>query len=55
MPTLAWLAIPVVALLLAVLWAVWASRSRPRAQTHQSLEEHRRFKAAFEAGRDDEP
>jgi len=45
---LVWLAIPAVALVLAVLWVVWSNRSRPRADTHQTLEEHRRFRQAFE-------
>ncbi len=49
MSPLAWLAIPVVALVLGVLWALWTSRTRPRADTHQTLEEHARFKAAFES------
>lgn len=48
MAALAWLAIPVVALLLAVAWVMWASRERPRADTHETVEEHERFKAAFE-------
>jgi hypothetical protein len=38
----------VVAVVLAVLWVAWSSRSRPRADTHETLEEHRRFRAAFE-------
>ena len=48
MSPLAWLAIPVVALVLGVLWAVWTSRTRPRANTHETLEEHARFKAVFD-------
>ncbi len=48
MESLVWLAIPLVALTLGVLWALWASRTRPRADTHQTLEEHARFKAAFD-------
>lgn len=48
MTALAWLAIPVVALLLAVLWVLWASRERPRAETHETMQEHERFKAAFD-------
>jgi hypothetical protein len=52
MSALVWLTIPVLALLLAVLWVAWASRSRPRADTHETLEEHRRFRAAFESPRD---
>ena len=51
MTTLAWLAIPLVALVLAVLWALWASRTPPRAGTHETLEEHERFKAAFDPER----
>jgi cytochrome c-type biogenesis protein CcmH/NrfF len=51
MTALAWLAIPVVALLLAVLWVMWASRERPRADTHDTVEEHERFKRAFDSGR----
>ena len=43
MSALAWLAIPVVALLLAVLWVMWSSRELPRADTHESLEEHERL------------
>jgi HAMP domain-containing protein len=48
MTALAWLAIPVVALALAVLWVLWASRERPRAETHETMQEHERFKAAFD-------
>jgi hypothetical protein len=40
-----------VALALAVLWVVWTSRARPRADTHETLEEHARFKAAFDPER----
>lgn len=49
MSPLVWLAIPVAALLLAVLWVAWASRARPRADTHETVEAHQRFRAAFEA------
>jgi sensor domain CHASE-containing protein len=49
--SLVWLAIPLVALALAVLWVVWTSRARPRADTHETLEEHARFKAAFDPER----
>jgi len=48
MPALAWLAIPVVAVLLATLWVMWASRTRPRVGVRESLGEHERFKAAFD-------
>lgn len=52
MSALLWLTIPVAALVLAVLWVAWSSRKRPRADTHETLEEHRRFLAAFQAPRD---
>jgi hypothetical protein len=45
---LAWLAIPVAGLVLGILWAVWTSRTRPRADTHETLQDHARFKAAFD-------
>jgi hypothetical protein len=48
MSALAWLAIPVVALVLAVAWVAWSGRERPRVDTHDSLLAHQRFKAAFE-------
>ena len=51
MSSLVWLAIPLVALVLAVLWVIWTSRTRPRADTHETLEEHARFKAAMEPKR----
>lgn len=47
-PALAWLTIPLVALVLALLWVAWATRTRPRADTHETMAEHRRFRAAFE-------
>jgi len=52
MSALVWLTIPVVALVLAVLWVAWSNRARPRADTHETLEEYRRFQAAFEPPRD---
>lgn len=58
MSSLVWLAIPLVALVLAVLWVVWTSRTRPRADTHETVEEHARFKAAMDPeryGRPDRP
>ena len=53
MSPLVWLAIPVGALALGVLWALWASRTPPRADTHETLAEHDRFKRAFDDGRRD--
>jgi hypothetical protein len=38
----------VVALVLAVAWVAWAGRERPRADTHDTVLAHERFKAAFE-------
>lgn len=52
MSALVWLTIPVVALLLAMLWVAWASRTRPRADTHETVEAHRRFRAAFDSHHD---
>ena len=48
MSALVWLAIPAVALVLAVLWVAWSNRVRPRADTHETVEAHRRFRKAFE-------
>ena len=48
MSALAWLAIPVVAVILAMLWVTWATRTRPPVDVHDSLEERERFKAAFD-------
>jgi hypothetical protein len=52
MSSLVWLTIPLVALLLATAWVAWASRPRPRADTHETVEAHRRFRAAFDSHRD---
>ena len=54
MSALVWLTIPVGALLLALLWVAWATRTRPRADTHDTVEAHRRFRAAFDAHRPDD-
>jgi len=48
---LIWLTIPVGALLLALVWVAWATRTRPRADTHETVAAHRRFRAAFDAHR----
>lgn len=47
MSALVWLSIPAAALVLAVLWVTWTSRTRPRADTHETVEAHERFRAAF--------
>jgi hypothetical protein len=54
MSALVWLTIPVGALLLALLWVAWATRTRPRADTHDTVAAHRRFQAAFDAHRPQE-
>ncbi len=51
MSALVWLTIPVGALLLALLWVAWATRTRPRADTHDTVAAHRRFQAAFDTHR----
>ncbi|WP_198045543.1 hypothetical protein [Kitasatospora mediocidica] len=48
MAALAWLGIPVVAGLVAVLWAAWAARPPRATGDGASLAEHQRFKAAME-------
>jgi hypothetical protein len=48
MKALVWLAIPVIAVVLAILWVMWATRTRPPVDVHDSLEERERFKAAFD-------
>lgn len=48
MNSLIWLSIPAAALVLALLWVAWATRTRPRADTHETVEAHQRFRAAFE-------
>ena len=45
MSALVWLTIPVGALALALLWVAWATRTRPRADTHETVGAHRRFRA----------
>jgi hypothetical protein len=48
MSALAWWAVPAVSLVLAVAWVAWVSRERPRADTHETVQAHERFKAAFD-------
>ncbi|MGH3326741.1 MAG: hypothetical protein ACRDPT_02900 [Streptomycetales bacterium] len=45
---IAWWGIPLGATLIAVVWAMWASRPRPPSNVFDSLESHRRFRAAME-------
>jgi hypothetical protein len=55
MAALVWLAIPLVVLAIAILWVIWASRPKPRADTHETLEERERFKAVFDPHRREVP
>ena len=48
MGALAWLVIPVVAVLVAAAWAGWAQRAPKATGDPASLAEHRRFMAAME-------
>jgi hypothetical protein len=49
MGVLAWLGVPAVATLLAIVWVHWSSRARGPVETSESLAERERFKAAFAA------
>lgn len=49
MSPLVWLAIPLVALVLATVWVGIASRPKPRADTHETVQAHQRFVKAFES------
>jgi hypothetical protein len=46
---LAWLGIPAVATLLAIVWVHWSTRTRPPVEVQESLAERERFKAAMAA------
>jgi hypothetical protein len=48
---LAWLAMPLVALVVAVAWATWVSRPRGPADPVDSVEAHHRFVEALERSR----
>jgi hypothetical protein len=50
MAILAWtLGLPLVMTMLAIGWVHWATRPRGPAETHESVAEHERFKAALAA------
>lgn len=51
MSSLVWLAIPLLALLVAVAWATWAGRPRGPADPLDSVEAHHRFVKALEQSR----
>jgi hypothetical protein len=48
MGVLAWLGVPAVATLVAIVWVNWAARPRGPVETEDSLAERERFKAAFD-------
>jgi hypothetical protein len=48
MGVLAWLGVPAVATLVAIVWVNWAARPRGPVETEESLAERERFKAAFD-------
>jgi hypothetical protein len=48
MGVLAWLGVPAVATLVAIVWVNWAARPRGPVEIEQSLAERERFKAAFD-------
>jgi hypothetical protein len=52
---LAWLAIPMVALLGALCWAAWAGRQRGPGDPLDSVEAHHRFVEALEKTRHEPP
>jgi hypothetical protein len=47
MGVLAWLGVPAVATLVAIVWVNWAARPRGPVEIEQSLAERERFNAAF--------
>ncbi|MFZ0325204.1 MAG: hypothetical protein WAN48_13875 [Actinomycetes bacterium] len=47
MGAMVWWLIPLAATVIAVAWVSWLNRARPPADTHDSLEEHERFKQAM--------
>jgi hypothetical protein len=49
MSAITWWLPPIAATLIAVLWVVLANRPRRPADTHETLEDYQRFKAAMES------
>ncbi len=47
MGAMVWWLIPLVATVVAIAWVTWLNRPRPPADTHDSLQEHERFKQAM--------
>jgi hypothetical protein len=44
---IAWLGIPVLATLAAIVWVLWAARPKPRQDVIDSVASYERFKAAL--------
>jgi hypothetical protein len=44
---MAWWSVPLVAFIVAVVWVTVANRPRPRADPHDSMAEHERFRQAM--------
>jgi hypothetical protein len=47
MGVLAWLVVPAVATILAIVWVQWSSRTRPPVDVRESVAERERFVQAF--------
>ena len=47
MGVLAWLGVPAVATVLAIVWTHWSTRPRGPVETSESLAAHERFKTAM--------
>ncbi len=55
MSPLAWLAIPLVALIVAIAWASWVARPRGPSDPVDSVAAHHRFMEALERSRQERP
>jgi len=49
MSAFVWWLIPIGATVLAIAWASWASRPKPRADVHDTLQSYERFRRALGA------
>jgi hypothetical protein len=47
MQALVWWSLPLAGFVLAIVWVSIANRPRPRANTHESVAEHERFREAM--------
>ena len=48
MQALVWWTLPLAGFILAIVWVSIANRPRPRADTHESVAEHERFRQAMD-------